>query len=221
MSVNLRHAARPRASRGGAITGSSRSLSLAYSRGELVRVRTGVYHHWQSDVVGTRGFGVTSLVQMVVDCVVRLELPETVAIVDAALGSRRKEGEGLTRVDVQQAAAGLASAAIRRRVLEVLELADEAAESVGSPGAGHSSTFWGSGLRSCSTPFMTMKASLRGPTCSGPIAASLGSSTATPSMSATNSWATAARGRPFWRRKSARIGCGRSATPLSAGTGKR
>ncbi|MDQ5862178.1 MAG: hypothetical protein M3536_07945 [Actinomycetota bacterium] len=88
-------------------------------------------HHWQSDVVGTRGYGVTSLVQTVMDCVVRLELPESVAIVDAALGSRREEGEGLTRIDVQQASAGLASAAKRRRVLEVLELADEAAESVG------------------------------------------------------------------------------------------
>ncbi|WP_248763203.1 hypothetical protein [Pseudarthrobacter sp. SSS035] len=88
-------------------------------------------HHWQSDVTSTRGFGVTSLVQTVMDCVVRLELPESVAIVDAALGSRRKEGEGLTRIDVEQAAAGLASAAKRRRVLEVLELADEASESVG------------------------------------------------------------------------------------------
>lgn len=210
------------ASRRRALTGSSRGLSRAYVRGELVRVRTGVYyskpawlalkaweryaataaavaesdpavdfcyltalrawrlpsptvpdyihiltpsphkagklppttraardpktgrtgledvrgyalsrHRWQSDVVGTRGFGVTSLVQTVMDCVGRPELPESVAIMDAVLGNRRKEGEGLTRVDVQHAAAGLASAAKRRRVLEVLELADAAAESVG------------------------------------------------------------------------------------------
>ncbi|QHK21206.1 hypothetical protein GU243_17495 [Pseudarthrobacter psychrotolerans] len=210
------------ASRRRALTGSSRGLSRAYGRGELIRVRTGVYyskpawlalkaweryaatvaavaasdpavdfcyltalrawrlpspkvpdyihiltpsphkagklppttraardpktgrtgledvrgyglsrHHWQSDVVGTRGFGVTSLVQTVMDCVGRLELPESVAIMDAALGNRRKEGEGLTRTDVQHAAAGLASAAKRRRILEVLELADAASESVG------------------------------------------------------------------------------------------
>jgi hypothetical protein len=61
----------------------------------------------------------------------RLELPESVAIMDAALGNRRKEGEGLTRVDVQHAAAGLASAAKCRRILEVLELADAASESAG------------------------------------------------------------------------------------------
>ena len=203
-----------------ALTGSSRGLSRAYGRGELVRVRTGIYyskpawlalkaweryaatvaavaagdpaatfcyltalrvwrlpsprvpdyihiltpsphkagklpsttraardpktsrtgledvrgygisrHHWQSDVIGTRGFGVTSLVQTVMDCVGRLELPESVAIMDAALGNRHKEG--LTRVDVQRAAAGLASAAKRRRILEALELADAASESAG------------------------------------------------------------------------------------------
>ncbi len=210
------------ASRRRALTGSSRGLSRAYGRGELVRVRTGVYyskpawlalkaweryaatvaavaasdpavsfcyltalrvwrlpspgvpdyvhiltpsphkagklpsttraarnpktsrtgledvrgyglsrHHWQSDVVGTAGFGVTSLAQTVMDCVGRLDLPESMAIMDAALGNRRKEGEGLTRVDVQHAAAGLASAAKRRRILEVVELADAASESVG------------------------------------------------------------------------------------------
>lgn len=217
------------ASRRRALTGSSRGLSRAYNRGDLVRVRTGVYyskpawlalkaweryaatvaavaaidpavnfcyltalrlwrlpcpripdhihiltpsphkagklspttraardpktgltgledvrgygisrHHWQSDVVGARGFGVTSLVQTVTDCIVRLELPESVAIMDTVLGSRRKEGESLTRIDVQRAADGLTSAAKRRRVLEVLALADEASESVGGvaePGA--------------------------------------------------------------------------------------
>jgi hypothetical protein len=210
------------ASRRRALTGSSRSLSRSYNKGELIRVRTGVYyskpawlafkaweryaatvaavaasgpsvtfcyltalrhwrlpvprvpdhihmitqsphkagklppttraakdpktgltglekvrgygvcrHHWEADIVQARGFGVTSLVQTVMDSVVRLELPEAVAVADTVLGSRRKEGEGLTRIDLQQASAGLASAAKRRRVLEVLALADEAAESVG------------------------------------------------------------------------------------------
>lgn len=210
------------ASRTRALTGSSRGLSRAYKKGELVRVRTGVYcskpawlalkaweryaatvaavaacdpgvsfcyltalrvwrlpspsvpdhvhiltpsphkagrvlpttraakdpktgltglenvrgygicrHHWEADIVQARGFGVTSLVQTVVDCVVRLELPEAVAVADAVLSSRRKEGEGLTRNSMQQAAARLASDAKRRRVLEVLALADEASESVG------------------------------------------------------------------------------------------
>ena len=88
-------------------------------------------HHWKADIVQVRGLRVTSLVQTVIDSVVRLELPEAVAVADNVLGSRRKEGEGLTRFDLQQASAGLASAAKRRRVLEVLTLADEASESVG------------------------------------------------------------------------------------------
>ncbi|HYH77055.1 MAG TPA: hypothetical protein VD841_06095 [Arthrobacter sp.] len=88
-------------------------------------------HHWESDIVQARGFCVTSLVQTVMDSVVRLELPEAVAVADAVLGSRRKEGEGLSRINLQQASAGLASTAKRRRVLEVVSLANEAAESVG------------------------------------------------------------------------------------------
>lgn len=88
-------------------------------------------HHWQADVVQARGFAVTSLVQTVMDCVVRLELPEAVAVTDAVMGSRRKEGAGLTRTGLQQASAGLASAAKRRRVMEVLALTDAAAESAG------------------------------------------------------------------------------------------
>jgi len=112
-------------------TRAARDLKTGLTGLEDVRGYGIARHHWQSDVVNNRGIGVTPLVQAVVDCVVRLELPEAVAIVDAALGSRRQEGETLTRVDVQQAAAGLASAAKRRRVLEVLELSDPAAESVG------------------------------------------------------------------------------------------
>lgn len=210
------------ASRRRALTGSSRGLSRAYNKGDLVRVRTGVYyskpawlalkaweryaatvaavaasdpetgfcyltalrvwrlpsprvpdyvhiltpsphkagrlpsttraakdpttgrtgledvrgygisrHHWHADLVEAGGLRVTSLIQTVMDCVVRLELPEAVAIADAVLGSRRKDGKGLTRIDWKQASAGLASAAKRRRVLDVLELADEASESVG------------------------------------------------------------------------------------------
>jgi hypothetical protein len=88
-------------------------------------------HHWEADIVPASGFSVTTLVQTVVDCVVRLELPGAVAVADAVLGGRCKDGEGLTRIDLEQAAARLASAAKRRRVLEVLALADEAAESVG------------------------------------------------------------------------------------------
>jgi hypothetical protein len=88
-------------------------------------------HHWEADIVQASGFCVTSLIQTVMDSVVRLELPEAVAVADAVLGSRRKESEGLTRIDLQQASAGLASDAKRRRVLELLALADEAAESVG------------------------------------------------------------------------------------------
>jgi hypothetical protein len=88
-------------------------------------------HHWKADIVQVRGFGVTSLVQTVVDCVVRLDLPDAIAVTDAVLGSRRKGGERLTRPDLVQASAGLASAAKRRRILEVLALADEASESVG------------------------------------------------------------------------------------------
>ncbi|HEY9355319.1 MAG TPA: hypothetical protein VIQ52_03335 [Arthrobacter sp.] len=88
-------------------------------------------HHWETDIVQARGYAVTSLVQTVMDSVVRLELPEAVAVADAVLGSRRQDGEGLTRRDLQQASASLASAAKRRRVLEILALADEAAESVG------------------------------------------------------------------------------------------
>lgn len=210
------------ASRRRALTGSSRSLSRAYSNGELVRVRFGVYcskpawlalkawqryaatvaavacsdpsaafcyltalrlwrlplprvpehihiitqspqkagrlpattcaakdpktgltgleqvrgygisrHHWAADVVEHRGMAVTSLVQTVVDCIVRMELPEAVAVVDAVLGSRRTNGEGLTRKDLLDWSDQLPSAAKRRRVVEVLALADEASESVG------------------------------------------------------------------------------------------
>ena len=146
-------------------------------------------HHWEADIVQARGFAVTSLVQTVMDSVVRLELPEAVAVADSALGSRRMEGERLTRIDLQRASTGLAS------------------------------TSWASLLRSCSTVFMTSRDSLRGPTSSGRNMALSGSSTATPSTSTTNFWTAEAHGKPFWRRKSGRTGFGRSATPLFAGTG--
>ena len=211
-----------RASRQRALTGSSRSLSRAYNKGELVRVRAGVYyskpawlalkpwerysatvaavaandpsatlcyltalriwrlpcprvpdhvhlltpsphkagrlpsttcaakdpktgltgleavrgygisrHHWEVSTVEASGFSVTSLVQTVLDCVVRLELPQAVAVADEVLGSRRPHGERLTRVELVEASACLTSAAKRRWVLDVLAFADEAAESVG------------------------------------------------------------------------------------------
>ena len=88
-------------------------------------------HHWQANVVQHRGSGVTSLVQTVLDCIVRMELPEAIAVADDVLGSRRKDGERLTRHALEQASGYLASAAKRRRVLEVLAFADEAAESAG------------------------------------------------------------------------------------------
>ena len=88
-------------------------------------------HHWTADIVEHRGVAVTSLVQTVIDCVVRMELPEAVAAMDAVLGSRRASSEKLTRQQLQEASALLRSNAKRRRVLEVLALADEASESVG------------------------------------------------------------------------------------------
>jgi hypothetical protein len=81
--------------------------------------------------VEDRGFRVTSLVQAVLDCIVRVELPAALAVAGDVLGSRRKEGEGLTRNELEEASGRLASAAKRRRVLAILALAVEAAESVG------------------------------------------------------------------------------------------
>ena len=88
-------------------------------------------HHWTVETVQRNGFAVTSLVQTVLDCIVRLELPEAVAVVDAVMGRGRREGEGLTRPELRDASARLPSAAKRRRVLEVLALADGESESVG------------------------------------------------------------------------------------------
>ena len=65
------------------------------------------------------------------DCLVRLELPDAVAVADAVLGPGRNPGAGLTRQQLIERADGLASAAKRRRIQEVLALADEASESVG------------------------------------------------------------------------------------------
>lgn len=54
------------------------------------------------------GFSVTSLLQTVLDCIVRLELPEAVAVADAALGAHGKP-QALTRMDINDAAARLPS----------------------------------------------------------------------------------------------------------------
>jgi hypothetical protein len=59
-------------------------------------------HHWAADIVERQGVNVTSLVQTVIDCIVRLELPDAVAIVDTVLGGRRDKGEGLTRLELQE-----------------------------------------------------------------------------------------------------------------------
>jgi hypothetical protein len=88
-------------------------------------------HHWTADVVPRRGMSVTSLVQTVTDSIVRMELPEAVAVVDQVLSVQRPEGERLTRDELTRAAALITSAAKRSRILEVLALADETAESVG------------------------------------------------------------------------------------------
>ncbi|WP_255769223.1 endonuclease domain-containing protein [Pseudarthrobacter sulfonivorans] len=88
-------------------------------------------HHWKAETVERRGFSVTSLVQTVLDCVVRLEFHHAVAIVDDVMGSRRPAGEVLTRAELEEASDCLGSAAKRRRFLEVLAFADEASESVG------------------------------------------------------------------------------------------
>ena len=87
-------------------------------------------HHWPSETVQHRGYRVTSLIQTVLDCVVRLELTDALAIVDAVLGGHQGQEQRLTRPELRDAASCL-SAAKRRRVEEVLALADEACESVG------------------------------------------------------------------------------------------
>lgn len=98
----------------------------------LERVRTyGIRrHHWPAETVQHRGYRVTSLVQTVLDCVARLDLPDALAIADAVLGSHHGQEKRLTRQELHQAACRM-SAAKRRRVEEVLAMADEACESVG------------------------------------------------------------------------------------------
>lgn len=88
-------------------------------------------HHWSSSTVEAGGFNVTPLVETVLDCIVRMELPAAVAVADDVLGSRRKEGVRLTRAALREASAGMVSAAKRQRVHDVLAFADEAAESAG------------------------------------------------------------------------------------------
>ncbi|MFF2346736.1 hypothetical protein [Pseudarthrobacter sp. NPDC058119] len=88
-------------------------------------------HFWRADSVHSRGFSVTSLPQTVMDCIVRLELPDAVALADAVLSPDRRPGEGLTRRQLIDASADLPSEAKRRRIECVLALADETSESVG------------------------------------------------------------------------------------------
>ncbi|MGO4236296.1 hypothetical protein [Pseudarthrobacter sp. YAF2] len=88
-------------------------------------------HFWPAETVQRQGFAVTTLPQTVMDCLVRLELPDAVAVADAVLGPGRNPGAGLTRQQLIDGANGLASAAKRRRFQEVLALANEASESVG------------------------------------------------------------------------------------------
>ena len=87
-------------------------------------------HHWAADTVECQGVNVTSLVQTVIDCLVRLELPEAVAIVDAVMvagapRARASPGSSCRRHHP------FWHRLPRRRVLEVLALADEKSESVG------------------------------------------------------------------------------------------
>lgn len=88
-------------------------------------------HFWPAETVQRGAFSVTSLRQTAMDCIVRLELPDAVAVADAVLGPERRPGEGLTRRELIEASADLPSEAKRRRVREVLALANEASESVG------------------------------------------------------------------------------------------
>lgn len=88
-------------------------------------------HHWPAAAVQHRGYWVTSLTQTVLDCVVRLELPYAVAVTDAVLAPGRAQEERLTRLELHEAASRLHSATKRRRVEQVLGLADETSESVG------------------------------------------------------------------------------------------
>jgi len=88
-------------------------------------------HFWPADAIRRQGFSVTSLQQTVTDCITRLDLPDAVALADAVLDPRRRPGEGLTRQQLGAAAALQASTAKRRRMQEVLALANGASESVG------------------------------------------------------------------------------------------
>ncbi|MDQ0827728.1 putative transcriptional regulator of viral defense system [Arthrobacter sp. B2I5] len=51
-------------------------------------------HFWPAETVQLQGFWVTSLPQTVMNCLVRLELPDAVALADAVIGPGRRPGEG-------------------------------------------------------------------------------------------------------------------------------
>lgn len=102
------------------LTGLERVRSYGISR-----------HYWPAEAVEHDGYRVTSLAQTVLDCLVRLELPDALAVADAVLGTHHGQEERLTRPELREAASRLGPAAKRRRVEKVLALADEACESVG------------------------------------------------------------------------------------------
>jgi hypothetical protein len=110
----------------GAMRGTSRVLSRAYTNGALVRVRHGIYYSkaaWISIRAWER-YAVTTAAVASGD-------PSAVFCYLAALRLWRLPVPGVTRDEVKRAAELITSATKRSRVLEVLALADGTAESVG------------------------------------------------------------------------------------------
>ncbi|MFC0457964.1 hypothetical protein ACFFGR_15605 [Arthrobacter liuii] len=129
--IHVITSSRHKAGKASPTTAAARDAKTGKTGIEHVRSYGLSRHFWLVHSVQYQGFAVTTLPQTVMDCMVRLEIPDAVAIADAVLGPRRGPGEALTRQQLLDAAAGLASAAKRRHIQEVLALADEASESVG------------------------------------------------------------------------------------------
>lgn len=125
------------------------------------------------------------MLQTVMDCIVRMELPEAVAVADAALGAHRQPQARLTRLDLHGAAPFLPSAAKRLRVEQILALANEASESVGESRSRAMMYVLGLPAPVLQHSFSDAEGFI-GRTFSG---RSPGSSMAMPSTSTTTSWA--------------------------------
>lgn len=90
-----------------AVASSDPSAAVCYQT--ALRLWRLPLHRVPAHIVEHRGVAVTSLVQTVIDCIDRMELPEAVAVVDAALRGRRTFGERLTRQELQEASSLLRS----------------------------------------------------------------------------------------------------------------